>query len=61
MLSDSTKLLVDLRKEGSCARWQGQKLKIFFPAKKAVNACWDVVFPARPRIEPGSGKFPAGW
>ena len=49
MPSDSTKLLVDLREEGSRARWRGQKWKIFFPAKKAVDVRWDVVAgPSRP-------------
>jgi hypothetical protein len=43
MLSDSTKLLVDLREEGSRARWRGQKWKMFFPAKKAEDVRWDVV------------------
>ena len=43
MPSDSTKLLVDLREEGSRARWRGQKWKIFFPAKKAEDVRWDVV------------------
>ena len=43
MLLDSTKLLVDLRKEGLHARWRGQKRKIIFSAKKAVDVRWEVV------------------
>ena len=34
MPSDSTKLLVDLRKEGLRARWRGQKSTIFLSRKK---------------------------
>ena len=43
MMSDSAKTLVDLREEGSRARWRGQKWKIFFPQKKNVDVRWEVV------------------
>ena len=35
MLLDSTKLIVDLREEGSRARWRGQKSTIFVSRYKS--------------------------
>ena len=45
MLSDSTKLLVNLRGEGSFSVGGVKNPRFLFPAKKAVNACREEVNP----------------